>query len=522
MAAMSSNMSSAIFGRRVVWNIEYSPNNDRIFFPKNYSTKVGIIPNGILYVEFGFYVTDQICPYDIPDSTVRVKFAGGIQRLTKGILPSGLTHLVIDQNNFRCDPQYGDYVIITSAMPTSVIEEGAIPDSVTHLSIYNNIHIEGGQFPPNLTKLVIRMANISNYSHIKLPPTLDTLAVDCAEGELGDWIRETNLRKLKITIATMGSTTCCYYPETLKKLTNVDMNADVPIKHLNLVTFKTHSDLHMELPDTIEELYSYYLPDVLPSNLRKFFLNCGYNECAITSSTIESLEVIMHPSMPINSFLPNLKSLILMYMPSQDGMIPSYIDLSDMPQLEYFCWAMNQENDPATIISPSLIHLNICVNNSWIDMSEYEILSIPNNVKCLTINRRLREIPTSVEVYDNHIIDADVINRSNVKIFCVSANVIALDPCNTGPNISDVNVDVSNIECMVFYPVLHFSGNDFPCYFQHTLYHSREPLKSSRVSPNFSFVELDHVQLGLSCKIPHLYLYEITPINRTFAKSARK
>lgn len=521
MAATSSNMSSAIFGRRVVWNIEYSPNNDRIFFPESYSTKVGTIPNGILYVEFGFYVTDQIYPYDIPDSTVRVKFAGGIQRLTKGILPSGLTHLVINQNNLRRDPQYdGDYVIVTSAMPTSVIEEGAIPDSVTHLSIYNNIHIEGEQFPPNLTKLVIRMADISDYSHIKLPPTLDTLILDCAEGELGDWIRETNLRKLKI--ASMGSTTCCYYPETLKKLTNVDMNADVSIKHLNLVTFKTHSDLHMELPDTIEELHSYYLPDVLPSNLRNFFLNCGYNECAITSSTIESLEVIMHPSMPINSSLPNLKSLILMYMPSQDGMIPSYIDLSDMPKLEHFLWIMDQRNDPATIISPSLIHLNICINFDWTDMSDYEILSIPDNVKCLVINRRLGEIPACIEVFNSHVIDADVINRSNVKIFCISPNVVVLDPGDIGPNISDVNVDVSNIQCMVFYPIIHCFGDDFPCYFQHTLYHSDKPLKSSRVSPNFSFVELDHVQLGLSCKIPHLYLYEITPINRTFAKSARK
>lgn len=481
-------MTSARFNKTIQWEIHYDVDNDRILFPEDYNTKIGEIPYGILYVEFLFYVTDHIEPYDIPESVVRMAFNGGIARLGHDIVPYGLETLYIDI------PEYSSTTI------------DALPDTITRLTISGEFCYNSDHFPPNLKYLQLTCEDIRNYDHIKLPSSLEYLHINClSHSDMGRWLENVNLRELEHYNAI-----CQYYPETLKSLTTDIYNG---IHCPNLIELTVHDGVYDEYPDTLQILRTHCIPEKMPPNLTELNVMSGDDdliELAISSDSLKVLDI--HDSdAAYPDDLPNLERLCYFVDPDTN----MDVNLHSMSKLTTL--AINISNVsldfgfvPSSVILLELLEYDITGSDLATQSN-----TIPLNVKALKndfkgIGARF-DIPENIELYIGSKLHVDMINKSNIKVFCYCG-------------YEDRDRELASLNCMVFYPTDSTDPDStiFPLEVKHNYYYSRIPLSERDIPPNCHIVELDHVEIGLSCQIPNIYLYEIIRMPRTLAKSARK
>lgn len=488
-------MTAAIINHINSWDIDYCPENDRVIFPPNYNTQVGNIPYGILYVRFYFRVKYELEPYDIPDCVVYVRFDRGIEKLVKHILPPNLDRLYIGN--------------ISDREALTVVEADAIPDTVTKLTVDRSVHFEASHLPRDLVKFKLEYIDINKYNHLELPTTLECLSVRChfnTVGELGDWIRNVNLRKLSYYYAT-----CDYHPPTLESL-KTQSPIYVDIDHLDLVTFEVDDIFKRNsYPDTLRTLCTNHIPDPMPRNLEYLYI-CEYgevenNKAHISSDSLKILDI--RDSEARLGHLPMLEDLIYTH-------IGSNIDFASTPNLTTVTMYISHRDLDLSFLPDSVIRLDI--SGLYEDEYTVRLHTIPRNIKALVgddfdILPSLSDsnIPDNIELFVSMRIDPDLINNSNVKVFCC-------DGAHDTFNLSSI------LDCVVFYPIYNISDCDpiFSLEVKHTHYYGMVPLKKNNISPYYHVTELDHIDIGLSCRIPNIYFYEIVLIPRKLPKSACK
>lgn len=456
--------------------------NDRITFPSNHKGPVGDIPDGILYIIFDFYVTNELEPYNIPSSALHVVFGEGIANLTKGILPHGLDILEIHGHRSR----------------VAIIEENAIPDTVTRMRVVHNVEYRGIHLPRNLVYLTLSNVDAVTYNNMVFPPSLETIQCEFCNGDIGIWVENIRLRKLKIY-----DTKCSYYPSTLESLhvsTNIGIDIDISRLSLKYLSVDYEADCFDFYPDTIKKMCTTYVPNVIPRYLESLTIidayidgNPGDNLTCISSDTLIELHIgESYRVKPGN--LPKLETLDIKHRPNMDfPTMPNLTTLDIYATSKIIDWSFV----PSSVVS---IRIRSFGNHIYPN-------SIPGNVKALySAGNSICHIPPHIELYRNSKLDLDVIKESNIKIFCVDS-------------IYDGYPDVTDIKCMVFYQIQSYEI--FPREIEHSRYFSQTPLKDNEY-PYYYVVELGYTELGLSCRIPDIYLYEFIPKSRKLPKSARK